>query len=150
MKRPRKTHCCLPFLVLLGIGCADRKGEDECFGVDPRGVWHVDDPGLTVETYCDRGAESVEGNYRLPIFHCVAKPSTGCDPCMLEPDEVDALLVEAFESRAEAAACPSDFAATQVRRGCFAELVETEQCCWTSEFFYDPEICDPGPQSIFP
>ena len=125
----------------------DRATESQCFPVDPRGTWDLSDPTTIDETYCGRGRTRVGDVWSYPVFHCVAKPAEGCDPCMIEPDEIDAILLAEFDEHAEIGECPADFGPEQVIRGCFAEALDEDVCCWTSEVFYDREVCQPGPQT---
>jgi hypothetical protein len=69
---------------------------------------------------------------------------------MVERDEIDAILLDQFEASLAAADCPADYGPEEVVRGCFAELVETNQCCWVSEYFTADAVCNPGPPSTFP
>lgn len=145
------THGLKLLLVsAIGLACAERRVESQCFAVDPRGVWDADDIELLYASYCDRGSTRIDGLRRLPEFHCIPAPEQGCDPCMLDRDAADAILLEKYMMRLEQAECPSDYGPEQMVRGCFAELPALGQCCWTSEFYFDEQVCDPGPQKTYP
>lgn len=134
----------------LVLACAERSIESQCFPLDPRSVWDPDDIELLYSTYCDRGSTRIDGLRRIPEFYCIPAPEEGCDPCLLDAEAADSALLDLYMTRLEKAECPSDYGPEQVVRGCFAAVPALQQCCWTSEFFYDDEVCKPGPQTTFP
>jgi hypothetical protein len=149
MKTPA-AFLCASFATAMLSSCGGRQVESQCFEEDVRGVWHADDLKLLHENYCGRGPTKVDEFRRYFEFYCIDEPPEGCDPCMISRDEIDAILLDKFEAELVAADCPADYGPEAVVRGCFAELVETNQCCWVSEYYADEAICEPGPPTEIP
>lgn len=135
----------LTALVLATMGC-ERTAELQCYPVDPHSpvVWsELEDPlRFVTEDYCGRGSTEREGLERHLTAYCVPRPETGCDPCMFDFEEVEVQFRVHIDGVYEDVGCPSDYEPEEIVRGCMAEWVETDECCWAGEYFTDPDVCD--------
>jgi hypothetical protein len=134
------------------VGACHRTAMLECYPLDPHSpvaLAEIDPVEFILDNYCGRGKSSLDSLQRNLAYYCVPLPEEGCDPCQFEADEVDELIHEVALARIEEGDCPDDYQPEAVVRGCFAEWVDTPQCCWVAEFFTDAEICDlQGPSTI--
>jgi hypothetical protein len=128
------------------IGC-QRTADIECYAMDSRSpvVWaEVEDPvSFLTDEYCGRGMTTRTGFDRNLIWHCVPSPGS-CEPCLLESDDVELEFRKVIAQRFSDAGCPSDYDPEEIVPGCMLEIVETNECCWSGEYFTDPEVCDPS------
>lgn len=60
---------------------------------------------------------------------------------MFDFDEVEAQFRAEIDELFDDVGCPSDYEPEEIVRGCVAEWVETNECCWAGEYFTDPEVC---------
>lgn len=134
------------------IGC-QRTTDLQCYDVDPHSpvVWtEVEDPvSFLTDDYCGRGMTTRDGLDRNLTWHCIPSPGA-CDACLLESDEVESEFRAAIAQRFDTAGCPSDYEPEAIVAGCMLEIVDTDECCWSGEYFTDPEICDPGAPDQLP
>lgn len=138
--------------LVLPAGC-QRTATLECYPIDPHSpvdLAQIDPISFTHTNYCGRGPTEIEGLDRYITAYCVAKPETGCEPCMYDFDEVEVQLRAYARGLFDDAGCPANYEPEEIVRGCVAEWVETNECCWSGEFFTNPDVCDPGGPSTLP